>query len=280
MSPQALNLFGRAYLPYSAKKKLPTMYDLPSEYPEDPGMPDEFHFWQSELLIYTFRPPGWDKKRRMAAADLNLYYDPLNPSYYKRLDWCAAVGVREISEPRLSYVVWDEGVNPVVIVELLSPSTEDEDLGKTSWEPGKPPPKWDVYEKILKIPYYAVFSRYTEKLRVFVLKRGKYQEIFLSNKPVWFPKISLGLGVWQGEYHDEERLWIRWFDENDIPIPTPAEKAEKERQQAEKERQQAEKKWQQAEKGRDTVLNELEAERERTRQLLARLKAAGIETAI
>jgi hypothetical protein len=29
--------------PRPAKETLPTMYDLPSEYPEDSGLPDEFH---------------------------------------------------------------------------------------------------------------------------------------------------------------------------------------------------------------------------------------------
>lgn len=28
------------------KEPLPTMYDLPSEDPEEPGLPDEFHYYQ------------------------------------------------------------------------------------------------------------------------------------------------------------------------------------------------------------------------------------------
>jgi len=31
---------------------------------------------------------------------------------------------------RLSYVIWQEGVDPLVVVELLSPGTEEEDLGE------------------------------------------------------------------------------------------------------------------------------------------------------
>ena len=34
---------------------MPTMYDLPSEDPEEPGLPDEFHDFQPELLSETFR---------------------------------------------------------------------------------------------------------------------------------------------------------------------------------------------------------------------------------
>ena len=59
---------------------------------------------------------------------------------------------------RLSYVIWQEGVSPHIIVELLSPSTEKEDLGESRVKVSqngnsqnataeKPPAKWDVYEK-------------------------------------------------------------------------------------------------------------------------------------
>ncbi len=52
---------------------------------------------------------------------------------------------------RYSYVIWDEGVVPFVVVELLSESTKDDDLGKTLRDVTQPPPKWEVYERILKI---------------------------------------------------------------------------------------------------------------------------------
>jgi hypothetical protein len=49
----------------SPQQALPTMYDLPSENPEEPGLPDvragatkdEFHNLQPQLLSATFRPP-------------------------------------------------------------------------------------------------------------------------------------------------------------------------------------------------------------------------------
>jgi hypothetical protein len=43
--------------PCSGRETLPTMYDLPSEDPEEPGLPDEFHDLQPQLLSLTFRPP-------------------------------------------------------------------------------------------------------------------------------------------------------------------------------------------------------------------------------
>lgn len=70
---------------------------------------------------------------------------------------------------RMSYVMWQEGVAPSVVVELLSPGTEREDLGRTWREVNQPPTKWEVYEQILRVPYYAVFDRSCDRLRVFTL---------------------------------------------------------------------------------------------------------------
>ncbi len=130
--------------PLPAKSTLPTMYDLPSEDPEEPGLPDEFHDFQPELLRQTFQPRNWYPNRLFCGTDMNLYYNVKHLNWYKRPDWFAVVGVPRLYEERdmrLSYVVWQEGVNPLVVVELLSPGTEDEDLGETIGEGGKPPTK-------------------------------------------------------------------------------------------------------------------------------------------
>lgn len=37
--------------PLPPKLTLPTMYDLPSEDAEEPGLPDEFHDLQPQLLV-------------------------------------------------------------------------------------------------------------------------------------------------------------------------------------------------------------------------------------
>ena len=39
--------------PRPPRETLPTMYDLPSEDVEEPGLPDEFHLWQPQLLSFT-----------------------------------------------------------------------------------------------------------------------------------------------------------------------------------------------------------------------------------
>ncbi|MEO0534824.1 MAG: Uma2 family endonuclease [Cyanobacteria bacterium P01_A01_bin.123] len=238
---------------------LPTMYDLPSENPEEPGLPDEFHDLQPQLLSATFRLQDHAADRCFTASDLNLYYDVHHQLWYKRPDWFGVVGVPRLNrgkDMRLSYVIWQEGISPFVVVELLSPGTEKEDLGQTptntmttqaSPADDSPPSKWQVYEQILRVPYYVVFDRYRDQLRVFHLTSGHYEAMDLSDDRFWISELKIGMGTWQGTYQGIERLWLRWFDQHNVWIPTAdehavaAEKALlKERQRAESERQRAE----------------------------------------
>lgn len=242
--------------PLSPRETLPTMYDLKSEDPEEPGLPDEFHVVQPQLLSITFRPPNYPASQIFTASDMNLYYDVRHAQWYKRPDWFGVVGVPRLYDDvdmRLSYVVWQEGIDPFVVVELLSPGTEKEDLGETDEEKlpvesgrlagngqaiqsqgeNKPPRKWEVYEQILHIPYYVVFSRYTNQLRVFRLKGAHYEELKLNESRVWMPELDLGLGLWQGEFQGIERLWLRWYGAEGNWILTEAEQERQRAQDAE-----------------------------------------------
>lgn len=229
--------------PLSPRLTLPTMYDLPSEDPEEPGLPDEFHIYQPQLLRETFQPPQWQPELVFAASDLNLYYDVSHSNWYKRPDWFGVVGVSRLYEGRdlrLSYVIWQEQVSPFVVVELLSPGTESEDLGQTVREVGSPPTKWQVYEQILRVPYYFVFSRYTDQLQAFRLVGGHYEPASLTESGLPIPELELTLGLWRGNYQNIDRLWLRWLTAEGGLIPTPSEQATAAQQQAIAAQQRAE----------------------------------------
>lgn len=214
--------------PLPPRLTLPTMYDLPSEDPEEPGLPDEYHGYQPLLLRYTFKPTNCDPEEMFVGADINLYYDVRHFNWYKRPDWFAVVGVSRLYEGRdmrNSYVMWQELVSPFVVVELLSPGTEDEDLGQTVRQVGKPPTKWEVYEQILRVPYYIVFSRYTNELQAFRLVGGEYESIAVGETGLLLPQLGLRLGLWQGRFETIERLWLRWFTASGELILTPSEEA-------------------------------------------------------
>jgi len=213
--------------PLPPKSALPTMYDLPSEQQGEPGLPDEFHYLQPQLLSETFRLTDYTRDQIFTAGDLNLYYDVRHPRWYKRPDWFAALGVPRLYEGtdlRLSYVLWQEGVSPAIVVELISPGTEAEDLGQTQPEPDQPPTKWQVYQDILRIPYYVVFNRYTNQLRVFTLVSGVYEELPIEGSRQWLPNLQIGVGLWSGTYRDINRTWLRWYDAEGQWLSTQAER--------------------------------------------------------
>jgi Uma2 family endonuclease len=245
--------------PLAARETLPTMYDLPSEDPDDPGLPDYFHLLQMYLLMDTFCPPNYPSDQIFNAGNMYLYYDSRHPLWHISPDWFAVVGVPflyENKDLRLSYVVWQESVSPYIVVELLSPGTEREDLGQTLREVNQPPGKWEVYEKILRIPYYAIFDRYQFQFRMFKLNGSAYEEVTLSDNRFWIPDLELGLGVWEGNYKNAEMSWLRWYDKNGDWVLTATER---EAQKAEQERQRA------------------EQERQKTERLIAQLRALGVE---
>ena len=277
--------------PLSPRETLPTMYDLPSEDPEEPGLPDQFHDYQPELLGLTFRPANCPEDMVFTASDLNIYYDVHHQNWYKRPDWFAVLGVSKLYDGhdlRLSYVIWQEGVAPYIAIELLSPGTEKEDLGERelanyqeanyqengySRKDKQPPSKWKVYEQILKIPYYVVFSRYTNQLRLFNLRSQHYQEVQLTEPKVWLPEIKLGLGLWEGEYRGIHRLWLRWYDSDGNWLLTDTERLELVEQEMSLVEQRAESAEQRAESAEQRA----ESAEQRAAYLAQRLRELGID---
>jgi Uma2 family endonuclease len=220
---------------------LPTMYDLPSEDPEEPGLPDEFHGLQPQLLTRTLQLSGYSRQEIFTALDLNLYYDSQHTSWYKRPDWFLVVGVPRLykgTDARSSYVLWDEKVSPIVVIEFLSPGTESEDLGRFATHPpiaksGKPPCKFEVYESIVKVQNYIVYDAETQQLRYFRLVNGHYQEqgLAASNPLLWIPELDLGLGIWQDVFDELPQAWLRWCDRYGDFCLTDTEQERQARQQ-------------------------------------------------
>ncbi len=253
----------------SAKALLPTMYDLPSEFPEEPGLPDEYHDLQPHLLSRTLRLTQYAREDYFTGTDLNIYYNSDHPLWHKRPDWFLVVNVPRLYDGhdlRLSYVIWQEGKSPDVIVEFLSPGTEKEDLGrfydkssKVPDNPAFPPPpqdtsdrselertgirpprKFKLYERILRVPHYIVYSRYTGRLRYFKLEDEQYQEQPLnSNNPrIWLDDLEIGLGIWSGTFDQVPSNWLRWCDRSGSWFLTDTEQANLEREQARLEQEQ------------------------------------------
>jgi Uma2 family endonuclease len=254
-----------AYAGASRCSDLPTMYDLPSESLGEPGLPDEFHDLQPQLLSRTLQLSGYQRSDYFTVSDLNIYYDPEHSQWYKRADWFLAVGVPYLYEGydlRRSYVNWHEPRPPHVVVEFLSTGTETEDLGRfhtkiksaskvdsiieedtdeaDSPKREKPPSKLVVYEQYLQVPHYLVYSRQNRELRYFRLIAGEYQDQQLqtSNPLVWLEDLEIGLGIWEGMLNEIPGVWLRWCDRNGNWYPTDTEREQRAKRRAKQQAKQ------------------------------------------
>lgn len=259
--------------PRSPCETLPTMYDLPSEQVGEPGLPDEFHDLQPQLLSRSLTLTDYTRDEWFTGAALNLYYNNQHPSWYKRPDWFLAVGVPHLYggyDMRRSYVTWQEPQAPHMVIEFLSPGTQAEDLGRfypsqkaeeetaIAVEPNgtaplpepeaeRPPNKLTVYERYLRVPHYLVYNRRNRELRYFQLTGSRYQEQELSESApqLWLADLQVGLGIWEGKFEGMPGHWLRWCDRNgnwlltDTELERQAKETERQAKDAERQAKEA-----------------------------------------
>jgi Uma2 family endonuclease len=150
---------------------------------------------------------------------------------------------------RLYWAIWDEeGRYPDVIVELLSKSTEREDLGA----------KKRLYEQTFRTAEYFCVAPEMERLMGWRLTDGVYVPIEPDERGwLWSKELEMWFGAWEGYFLGENLRWLRLYSADGDLILLPEE--------AERERAEAEREWAEAAEER------AEAERERADDLAARL---------
>jgi Uma2 family endonuclease len=256
----------------------PTMDDLPSEFLGEEALPEEFHALFAMLLMETFFPKTFPNDRVFSVLDMYLYFQYGGKNRGFRPDWFGAVDVPNLYEgrrTRKSYVVSVEGKPPFIIVEGLSKGTEDGDLGRGAWPKENAPSKWDVYETVLKIPYYVTINHETDEVQLFRHDGTMFVRETSPDGRMWMPEIGLAVGPWRGVFHKRDAVWVRFFDEQGNLIPTEAEKSAQEK--VEKEQALTEK-WaalRTAEEER--TLKEASMRATEEERLRRKLKALGID---
>ena len=117
---------------------------------------------------------------------------------------------------RRSYVLWREYIPPLIVIELASGNGEEErdSTPLAGLQEGEKPGKFWVYERIIRIPYYAIYEVNNGKLEVYHLVDFAYQKIQPNERGHYpIPPLGVELGLWQGSYlNNPEQLWLRWWD--------------------------------------------------------------------
>ncbi|MCF2971749.1 Uma2 family endonuclease [Synechococcus sp. Nb3U1] len=249
-------LLEEAYLP-----ELPPTQD---ELPYDDGVPMETwrHKCQMDLLITITE--AWLQKRSdgFVSGNMFLYYslEQSRVRDFKGPDYFVVLGVPK--GERKSWVIWEQGKGPDVVIELLSQSTAQSD--KTH--------KKKLYEQTIRVPEYFWFDPFApEDWAGFRLLGSRYEPIEPDGQGrLKSETLGLYLVKWQGSFRGIETTWIRWATESGELLPT---EAEEERQSAEQERQRAEQERQRAEQERQRA----ETAEQRAERLAQKLRELGVD---
>lgn len=157
-----------------------------------------------------------EPRRFLAAANVGIFFSvhepPLVPDVFISLDVTAPADLY-IKTGR-SYMLWEYGKVPEVVVEIVS-----------NKEGGELDRKLKTYAR-KGIHYYIVFDPLrhlsADVLRVYepgLLNHYRRREDFR------LPDVGLGLMLWQGAFESTTAEWLRWTDEKGDLLLTGAERA-------------------------------------------------------
>jgi Uma2 family endonuclease len=196
---------------------------------ETDGVPLESH-WHVlqialliELVAYWFR----DRDDYYAGGNMFLYYseEQARNRDYRGPDFFYVDGVNRLPM-RPFWAVWQEGGRyPDVIIELLSPTTAEED--RTT--------KRALYERTFRTAEYVCYDPATEELEGWRLGPRRRYRAIPPNERGWMEVEELGLwlGPWRGQYQGFDAVWLRFYDAEGRLVPTQAEVAAAAEQRAE-----------------------------------------------
>ena len=228
---------------YELPRYLPTADELPCS--DDTPVDNELQEIIPSLLKSILQILWADRMDWFFGIDMGVYTDPDRPPIVP--DGFLSLDVeRSYDEDlRLSYLLWEERVIPIFVLEVVSTKPG-----------GEYTTKLQDYAQ-MGVLYYVIYNpkrRRKARLEIYKLIQGSYQ---LQNaNPLWMPEIGLGIGSERASYDRLTREWLYWYDRDNNRYPTPAEQIELERQRADRL---------------------IEQERQRAERLAAQLRALGIE---
>ncbi len=137
---------------------------------------------------------------------------------------------------RRSYVLWQEVIAPLIVIEFVSGDGTEERDTTPPWERenGKPGKFW-VYEQAIRVPFYAIYELDKAAVEVYELIGNRYRPC-RANDRGHFPIEPLGveLGIWEGTYLNQFLPWLRWWDREGNLLLSGNERADREKQRADR----------------------------------------------
>lgn len=133
------------------------------------------------------------------------------------------------SNPRRSYVLWQELIAPLVILEFVS-GTGAEERDNTPWTG-----KFWIYEQVIRPAFYGIYEVQTASVEVYRHVENRFERLPANQRGHYtISALGVELGIWQGRYQNLELPWLRWWDMQGVLLPTGEERADHERQRADR----------------------------------------------
>ncbi|WP_218081396.1 Uma2 family endonuclease [Anthocerotibacter panamensis] len=185
---------------------------------EDDTPVDNFASEKHQRLLTEVLYSSWETGQRfVAAANVGIFArvgePPVVPDMFLSLD--VQVADQWWERKNRSYLIWEFGKPPEVVIELVS-NREGNELGSKLRDYGR-----------MRVAYYVVFDALEQLggpvLQIFELQKLHYTPL----KGNWLEDVGLGLTLWRGAFEQRTDLWLRWCDREGNVLLTGKERAER-----------------------------------------------------
>lgn len=200
--------------------------------PDTDGVPLESSWHRAciNLLIESVKAHFHRRRDYCVGGNMCLYYslEQVKNQDFLSSDFFFVHGESQ-SDNHDRWAMWEQGGRyPNVIIELLSRKTAKRDRTE----------KKEIYRGIFHTSEYFLYDPLKKTLEGFRLVQNNYVPIEVdSHGRMWSEELELWVGKWDGDYQDEEAVWLRFFDHKGHVVQLSAER---ERVRAEQEKSRAE----------------------------------------
>ena len=260
----------------AADVRLPDHMDLPCS---DDAVVENLHELPEALLLTFCLGPTLARLHPaddyLIGSNAAIYWDQTDEPWDGSIapDWFYVPGVSGIDgegRGKRSYVMWQEHVPPLIVVEFIS-NSRGRERDRT---PGKG--KFWIYEQAIGARYYAIFDPIARPgtLEAYRLVDGSYTP--MDRDPLGrfaIPELGATLGLWEGKFLALGGPWLRWYAADGTLLEYTAEQVAQAVRRAEESERRAEESERRAEES-ERVARE---EARRSAALAAKLRALGID---
>jgi Uma2 family endonuclease len=197
---------------------------------EDDTPVDNFASAKQQRLLVSSLYSSYQGQTFLAEANVGIFHRTNLPAIVPDVFLSLDVEVPENwwDKQNRSYMVWQFGKPPEVVIEIVSNKVGNELKDK-----------FQIYQQ-MRVSYYVVYDPTQQLgesvLRIYELRGRRYFE----TAQTWLEQVNLGLNLWDGEFEDRQDTWLRWCDRegNNLLTGDEGAKLAEQRVQAAEQRNQ------------------------------------------